>query len=201
MEKQGFESSVDRSIKEKFVGIHVLANVNTMVRELIEARKYDIDLGFDLFEGITPTGYSEHFKKNLYQDEAEEKIEELENKIEDIESIIEFYESDILQNKNISNKKIVTGNALIDKLQEIKDELETMDFENYPKVFEYYLVSDYLANKLKEKNNIIVTDYNNPIWGRETSGQTILFDAVISEICYEMEILEGQQNSWENHNI
>ena len=34
------------------------------------------------------------------------------------------------------------------------------------------------------------------VWGRATTGQAILLDGVISEICSDMEILEGQANEW-----
>ena len=62
-------------------------------------------------------------------------------------------------------------------------------------VFEWWMVSSYLCEKLKEKGCPII-EYEN-IWGRTTTGQAILLDYVITEICAEMEILQGQQNSWE----
>lgn len=63
-------------------------------------------------------------------------------------------------------------------------------------IFEWWIVSDYLLNKLAEKNQpILRTDYEN-YWGRTCSGQAILLDFVISEICSDMEILEGQKYSW-----
>ena len=62
-------------------------------------------------------------------------------------------------------------------------------------VFQWFIVSEYLANKLSEKGEPIIRDEN--IWGRGTCGQAILLDYVITEICAEMEILQGQKNSWE----
>ena len=61
-------------------------------------------------------------------------------------------------------------------------------------VFEWWMVSSYLCEKLKEKGCPIIDNEN--IWGRTTTGQAILLDYVITEICAEMEILQGQKYSW-----
>ena len=62
-------------------------------------------------------------------------------------------------------------------------------------VYEWWMVSSYLLEKLKEKGCPIIDNEN--IWGRTTTGQAILLDYVITEICAEMKILQGQENSWE----
>jgi len=62
---------------------------------------------------------------------------------------------------------------------------------------EFWIVSDYLGNKLKEKGEIVSNDFMGfTIWGRCASGQAILLDGVITEICSDMEILHGQKNQW-----
>lgn len=69
--------------------------------------------------------------------------------------------------------------------------------ENEPQeIFECWIVSGFLFDKLKAKGNPVLQWGNNWYWGRCTTGQAILLDEVISEICSEMEILEGQANDW-----
>ena len=72
---------------------------------------------------------------------------------------------------------------------------ENEDDYGQQEVFEWWMVSSYLCEKLKEKGCPII-EYEN-IWGRTTTGQAILLDYVITEICAEMEILQGQKYSWE----
>ena len=68
-------------------------------------------------------------------------------------------------------------------------------------IFEWWIVSKYLYRKLKEKDEPVLEWGNNYYWGRTTTGQAILLDRVISEICGEMEILEGQRYSWAEKKI
>lgn len=70
------------------------------------------------------------------------------------------------------------------------EELETQPAE----VYEWWLVSDFLVRKIMDQGGCVI-DFEN-IWGRQTTGQAILLDGVISRICYEMEILEGQEYEW-----
>lgn len=62
-------------------------------------------------------------------------------------------------------------------------------------VYEWWIVSGWLADKLRAKGEVIIDDYTS-IWGRTCTGQAILLDGVISEICAEMGILEGQAHDW-----
>ena len=61
-------------------------------------------------------------------------------------------------------------------------------------IFEWWIVTEFLYNKLKEKGEPVLEWGNNYYWGRTTTGQAILLDGVISDICSDMEILEGQKN-------
>ena len=64
-------------------------------------------------------------------------------------------------------------------------------------IYEWWIVSSHLYNKLKENGEPVLEWGNNYYWGRTTTGQTILLDGVISRICSDMEILQGQKYSWE----
>ena len=60
---------------------------------------------------------------------------------------------------------------------------ETEDYAHEREVFEYYIVSDYLADELQERGEVIEHDfYGLTIWGRTTTGQAISMDWVIQDI-------------------
>jgi len=63
-------------------------------------------------------------------------------------------------------------------------------------IYEWWIVTDYLCRKLSEKGQPVLEWGNNCYWGRCCTGQAILLDSVISEICSDMEILEGEKNEW-----
>lgn len=63
-------------------------------------------------------------------------------------------------------------------------------------IYEWWVVSNWLYEKLKAKGHPVLEWGNNYYWGRCTTGQAILLDGVISDICSEMEILEGQKYDW-----
>ena len=55
--------------------------------------------------------------------------------------------------------------------------------DEYEEVFEHWIVSDWLADKLIAKGETVVKDFHGlTIWGRCCSGQAILLDYVIRDI-------------------
>ncbi len=78
--------------------------------------------------------------------------------------------------------------------------LPNVELESQPQeVFEWWIVTEYLYNKLKERGQVVLEWGNNCYWGRCTSGQAILLDGIITDICKDMEILHGQKNDWGKH--
>ena len=63
--------------------------------------------------------------------------------------------------------------SLLDSLQSFNDSSE---------VLEWWLVTPYMAELLKEKGEVILSDYGCYWWGRTTSGQALYMDGVIQEI-------------------
>jgi hypothetical protein len=76
---------------------------------------------------------------------------------------------------------------------------KNIDTDDYCRdIYEHWIVSDYLAGKLEDKGERVLRDFfGMTIWCRSTTGQAILLDGVISEICSDLEILEGQKYEWE----
>ncbi|WP_298062160.1 hypothetical protein [uncultured Rikenella sp.] len=54
-------------------------------------------------------------------------------------------------------------------------------------VLEWWLVSDWLTDKLRGQGEVIIDDYGCCWWGRTTSGQAVYMDGVMAEICGGME--------------
>lgn len=67
-------------------------------------------------------------------------------------------------------------------------------------IFEWWIVTEFLYNKLRKHNEPVLEFGNNFYWGRTCTGQAILLDSVISSICEELEILDGQRFSWAKTN-
>ena len=58
--------------------------------------------------------------------------------------------------------------------------------DEYIEALEHWIISDWLADKLEAKGEMILKDfYGLTIWGRTCSGQAILLDGVIQEIAKE----------------
>ena len=56
---------------------------------------------------------------------------------------------------------------------------------NGDEVLEWWLVTPWLAERLKEQGEVIIEEYGCYWWGRQSSGQAIYMDGVIQEICGE----------------
>ena len=74
-------------------------------------------------------------------------------------------------------------------------EENNIDYD-YIEAYEFWIVSEHLARKLKEKGEMVDEFMGLTVWGRCCSGQAILLDYVISQICNDMEILKGQKYEW-----
>lgn len=63
---------------------------------------------------------------------------------------------------------------------------EASDEQQAQEIYEWWLVSDWLLEKLEKKGQpVLKTDYGS-WWGRTTTGQAILLDGVIEDIYTEL---------------
>ena len=69
------------------------------------------------------------------------------------------------------------------------------DEEESQEIMQWWEVDSYFCKQLVERGESVILDMN--LWGRATVGQAITDDWIITKICYDMGILEGQENSWE----
>ena len=65
---------------------------------------------------------------------------------------------------------------------------EQNDIEPYEReVYEHWIVSDWLADKLEERGEKVDRDFAGmTVWARTTTGQGIASDSVIESICHEL---------------
>ena len=85
----------------------------------------------------------------------------------------------VLDNQNLVVEELMRHDeSLLDSLQNLDENSEIM---------EWWLVTPYMAELLKEKGEVILSDYDCYWWGRQTSGQALYMDWVIQEIARQTE--------------
>lgn len=57
---------------------------------------------------------------------------------------------------------------------------------NIPEVYEYWLVTPWLAEKLEAHGELVTEFCDLNIWGRQTTGQLISEDGIIDDIAREL---------------
>jgi hypothetical protein len=122
---------------------------------------------------------------NLTVDKSEE-ISEKEDAIEELECIISAFKSDLEYEDNINEIKgieneISINRKLLEKLREELEELQEQD-GTHQEAYEWWIVDDWIADKLKERDEIILECEYFTAWGRGTSGQAIEMDSIILDI-------------------
>ena len=84
----------------------------------------------------------------------------------------------ILDNQNLVVEELMKHDeSLLDSLQ---------NFNASSEVLEWWLVTPYMAELLKEKGEVILSDYDCYWWGRTTSGQALYMGGVIQEIAEQI---------------
>lgn len=167
-ENYRFDSDKNQAIKGMFVG----REVNECQTGFIEAC---LQKGILNYEDI----------KNTEEYSDQDKYDRLQKLMKALDVGMEKYLSQSRE-----------GLLLLGKKELLQDQIDNLETKS-KKIFEWYSVTEWLAKKLEEHGEPIVSyDEFNWWWGRTCSGQAILLDGVISEICWGMGILEGQENEW-----
>lgn len=119
--------------------------------------------------------------------ENTDEIAELQVEIDELEADI----ADMAETDSSSAEQQKKLKSLQSRLEELEDEQD-----NPSEVYEHWIVSSWLAGKLREQGESVGELFGLTIWGRTTTGQAISMDSVIQQIAANMEILDGQRNSW-----
>lgn len=184
-----FNSTENQQIKREFVEREVYCNVNQMTEYILRKSWEDSDAPFNYddldmerfsYDG-TFISFDEITRKQ--KDSAKEELEQLIEQIEDYNGEFEILE-------DAGFEYLTAGIYKANQIEDIKkevSEIEDLDGE-YIEVYEWWMVSSWLAEKLEEKGEIIID--SECIWGRRTTGQAIFLDYVISEICEDLNLLK-----------
>jgi nucleoid DNA-binding protein len=131
-------------------------------------------IAFNDIESGTMQDITRQFiNKHIYACQSYLVSELMSKEVIQLEDYINFYKSDetIKSEYNVKTKE---------EIQEIRD-----NGEDQQEVFEHWLCSDWLIEKLKEQNEpILETDFET-WWGRTCTGQSIYLDHNIQELAYE----------------
>ncbi len=185
-----YNSRTNQDIKGRFVAREVLTCFSYEMESIFKFGYETSNNDLPTFEDI----------ENYYYFDTEQVIYE----------IIQYFNDDMLDYANDSNtynRRCKTEgdfevflNTLYDEdLEEIANHfnINIDDARSTPhEIYEYWIVTSYMYEKLKAEGQPVFEWGNNCYWGRCTTGQAILLDHVISLICEEMEILDGQRYSW-----
>lgn len=55
----------------------------------------------------------------------------------------------------------------------------------YPEIFEFWAVSDWLYEKLEERGEVVFEMLDFNVWGRQCTGQAICLDGIIQKLAGE----------------
>lgn len=174
-----YNSSINQEIKGKFVEREVMANVGTMVEFILNCKINRAPFTLEDIDNFWQ--YPEYSHKDTgeyFVGGTDEVLEDEKERVNDIVADLEDADPE---------------DPKIDQYNDYLAELERLETEP-AEIYEWWMVTGWLAEKLQEKGECIIPDFN--LWGRCTTGQAILLDGVICSICEDMEILEGQKNAW-----
>lgn len=179
--------SKQQELNRKLVSNEVYACVSGMVEYIIKKSWEDKDAPFtwDDFTNVT-TFRSEEFKDAVIDEINDMDAEELSEC-----DIIEW-----LRNESVIGvDETPPKTEIIQHIKELDDEecrslcnaidYELDEYEENAEPYEYWIVSSWLIDKLKDHGEMVMEGEN--IWARQTTGQAILLDSVIYEIQKETE--------------
>jgi len=183
--KMDYNSTTNQRIKGKFVEREVVYNVSMLIYELNKiADSLDHEDQHELLNISAIPDYEtaiDHEVNSWERDECLEYLENLAVDCQDDEPIEDLREA-----------------VAINAVEEGADDFchtHNIDYD-YREAYEHWIVTGYLAKKLETHGQMVGEVMGLTVWGRTTTGQAILLDGVISGICEEIEILEGQQYEW-----
>lgn len=63
-------------------------------------------------------------------------------------------------------------------------------------IYEWWAVSHWFGEKLREQGQVVIESWGKSYWGRCTTGQSISLDGCILKVAENMKILDGMENAW-----
>ena len=106
------------------------------------------------------------------------------------ENFVEGFNSEDVENEYLTEEEIIKYHLdeieLDDDSKEItSDMLDNFRYDNPQEIFEWYLVSDWFLDRLREINEPIIDNDYGEYWGRCCTGQSIYLDYNMQELAFE----------------
>lgn len=196
-------STVNQQIKDKLIDREINAVMTTEINSLLMASDLTGDYeSFPSWNEIenywnTPE-YNGKFVHYNGTDDKEETLDNYRERLEQWEVLEDIYrdafycEDDSIMEVNYLN--------IEKKREHFRNEIE--DLENLEiepaEIMQWYNVSKWYYEKLKEHGEAVLEYGCGYYWGRQAYGQAVSLDFITAKIAYEMGILEGQEWSWAN---
>ena len=182
-------SNTNQSIKAKLIEREVICSVNQTIQAMSQLmHEADNEILRDHYDDLTEL---------LYQYDYESAALDVGwREWGDVDkSEFEQHEFDTEDNPAFGYFNIEDGSFTdADDWAELCDDqgIETEPVE----IFEFWHVTGWYADKLREQGQTVVDILDFTVWGRRTTGQAISLDHCTGVIAENMEILEGQKNEW-----
>lgn len=81
--------------------------------------------------------------------------------------------------EELLSKEIISYDEIVNLYDE--------ETEEYQEIYEYWIVSEWLAEKLENEGEAIIRSDYGTWWGRTCTGQAIMLDCVIEKIYIELQ--------------
>ena len=193
--RMDYNSTVNQKIKGKFVQREVLTCFSYEMDEILKTSMNNSNTELPTWEDI----------ENLFYFDTEGVIYNIMEEYQyNKESMIEYANNPETYNRRVKNSndfEVFLNSLDDDELKELcrKFSIDIDDEISKPQeIYEWWIVTEWLYNKLKRYGESVLEWGNNCYWGRTTTGQAIMLDYVISKICEDMKILKGQKYDWSN---
>lgn len=181
MTAEELKERVDKVIQQE-----VYACQSSLVNDLIKgsySRNDDLCKAFDLTE--------EENVVNMYPDPEDWNREKLERWLDD--EGIDFDDerqglqetiAEAIEQAEADGELLDDGDQLDELELDYCNELKGLILENcsVAEIYEWWLVSDWLARRLKDQGEVVLNNNYGTWWGRQCTGQAISMDPTIPDI-------------------
>lgn len=167
---------------QRAVGDMVAKHVHGNCGELVEALRW---FDWEYYEELMAIGARED-----YQEALEEHAKMLRR--EDLVAVVLDHDADVCEMAEMTDAdvldevhRIISEDLSEDERRELADEWSVEPYQI--EALEHWVVSDWLARQLEQREQMVARFGGVWIWGRTTSGQSIALDGCICSIyddCY-----------------
>jgi hypothetical protein len=180
-----YSNTAIREHAELMVRNEVVHCVSSMVSTILQASdtwralEIDEDEAYTLAECLD---FDEPAAEHIRNMDADELRDYLESRDVDFDSGTEDEDGETIGGTSVDElRRLATAELAEHGAHDFCDEFSIEPDRG--EVFEHWIVSSWLANRLEDAGHPIVRDFMGlTIWGRPTTGQSIAMDSVILEI-------------------